>query len=137
MSPLEGYREQHEYQTFSLQSCAAYFHSLNVLMKHSCSCPAWPSTAIKSVLRETYLPRHQLTSSKCSEWKSLSALLLVWSTFTPFKLVCHGFLHQTQKEMLECLHSSFTYKESKVKDKKQPKLVFKSVGSVKWTFILL
>ncbi|CAM4544194.1 unnamed protein product [Leuciscus chuanchicus] len=31
-------------------------------MKHSCSCPARPSTAIKSVLRETYLPRHQLTS---------------------------------------------------------------------------
>lgn len=40
MSPLEGYREQHEYQTFSLQSCAAYFHSLNVLMKHSTAAPA-------------------------------------------------------------------------------------------------
>ncbi len=73
VSPLEGYRERHEYQTFSLQSCAAYFHSLNVIMKpqYSCPCPARPSTAIKSILRDLSAPTPSTAVHKCSDWASV------------------------------------------------------------------
>lgn len=106
MSPLEGYREQHEYQTFSLQSCAAYFHSLNVLMKpqYSCSCPARPSTA-----RQTQRDLSASTPCIAAHIPKVGNLGQCWA----LKPVWHGFPHQTQKETRECLHRSFTYKESK------------------------
>ncbi len=131
VSPLEGYRERHEYQTFSLQSCAAYFHSLNVIMKpqYSCPCPARPSTAIKSILRETYLPQHHLQPFTSALIGHLSGLfeVLIYSPQTHLTQISPS----NRKEMLSRMFTLLFYIQRKqIKMKKNHILPFKSLGSV-------
>ncbi len=129
VSPLEGYRERHEYQTFSLQSCAAYFHSLNVIMKpqYSCPCPARPSTAIKSILRETYLPQHHLQPFTSALIGHLSGLfeVLIYSPQTHLTQISPS---NRKRDVKQNVYTALLHSKKANQDEKEPYSTIQKFG---------